>query len=295
MKRMIGKHIAVLIAVVMLLSMIPVNPLAPSASAGDLSCYTEGYHHWPGVCLGGARLTAFGADEISKESYNFSSDSYVQDREMNVADAPVATYYTEVNTIKTLSDLTSRKGFKMNIRVTRTEYCTVMQYLLAAGTSGYSTSVSSLRSISPSVGNNEDIYVYGPAPTAGGQIIEIPMTLWTYISQGGQYIYAGYKVVLRLVGYDNAALQKLVNAEDAKARPASAYTAETYETYASALAAAKAQLSQTKPAQTDIDAAYDALQSAVGALVTDGAIDVSGLYAAVDEADALNAGDYDCK
>ncbi|MBQ6077144.1 MAG: FIVAR domain-containing protein, partial [Clostridia bacterium] len=164
--------------------------------------------------------------------------------------------------------------------------------LLTAGTSGYSTSVSSLRSISPSVGNNEDIYVYGPAPTAGGQIIEIPMTLWTYISQGGQYIYAGYKVVLRLVGYDMAALSALVAKETENNRPAAAYTSASFAAYASALSAARDMLAETKPQQTGIDAAFSALQSAISGLVSSGEADPADLYAAIDEARALDANAY---
>ena len=120
------KLLSVLLAAALAVGLFPqcmAEP--PRALAGSLSAYTEGYHHWPGVCLGGARLTAFGADAVSKESYNFSTDSYVQDREMSASDAPVAIYYTDVNKIKTLSDLTAQKGFKMNIRVTDVRYCTV--------------------------------------------------------------------------------------------------------------------------------------------------------------------------
>ena len=54
--------------------------LPMAAQAGELNCYSEGYHHWPGVCLGGARMTVFGADEVSNESATFSTDSSVQNR-----------------------------------------------------------------------------------------------------------------------------------------------------------------------------------------------------------------------
>ena len=289
----VKKPIAILLSALMLLTMLTVGLTPPIAFAGSLSTYVEGNHHWSGVALGGARYTALGADEVSVASANFSTDVQAQNREMDLNNAPIATYYTDVNAVHTLSDLTTQKGFKLNFRVTNKDYCTVMQYLAAPGTSGYTSSVPSLRNIGTvTVGKTEDFYIYGPAPETGGQVIDVPVTMWTYISQGGSYIYAGYKLRLRFIGYDNAALAALVDRETAFARPADAYTAESYGVYSAALSAANAQLSDETPLQADIDAALSALSSAVDGLVFMEDIDYTALYAALADALELNAADY---
>ncbi|HAY73321.1 MAG TPA: hypothetical protein DCY31_05655, partial [Ruminococcaceae bacterium] len=204
---------SIFLAVIICLAVFPGTMKIKSSAVkyaytGNLETGVTGTHHWPGNCLGGTSVKALGANEVSASMFTYSTykegtSGQADTREMNDADAPVATYYVDVNDAEYTATLLCE--------MIEDEYARLINCQFTA-----SDDTKSKCSISD-VGwdtqwyfkqnnkvNSESKYIEftGKTPSAAGQQVEYMLYFLTDIqnSQTG-YIHAVYKLKIRFVAF----------------------------------------------------------------------------------------------
>ena len=293
MKTGIRRTLSLVLSLTMIICSFPFVSLV--GSAGSLSTYVDGWHHWSGNTLGGAKLVAYGADEVSTAGYTFTTNYEGGDlREMSGSDAPIATYYVDTSKISTISQLEAEKGFILQFVITNVDYSHSMRFFLTSETSGYSTTCESVAQWNDIYLNQECwLTVNGPAPSKG-ETVNVNLALHYYIYSSSNCSSTPIDVVqrltLRFVGYDKTELNSAINTPVADE---SLYTTSSYSAYESALTTANSVKNNDKAIQTEIDSAKTALLNAIDALEGRDDLNVSVLNDALAAAAALNESDYE--
>ena len=151
------------------------------------------------VAAGGSKLTVYGADAVSVEEYNFTGDVTAVTREMNDANAPVATFYIDTQKNDSVK-------IKLGFEIYNKDYCDSMNYCFSVNDNRYTTSAAAQVFVNNcSVGTKRTNYLTGYAPKKVGETVEFTVTLWTDMAQGEtysstSYIHAGSKIKIRLIG-----------------------------------------------------------------------------------------------
>ncbi len=270
---------------------IAIARLTAKTVAGGAAASVEGNHHYPNKAYGGFRIEALGADE-STGSFTFSSDVSARTREMADANAPVATYYYDVNEITSFAGLAAKKGFALRYTITNRNYADGFNYQIHTDNAAYTISPAGQIFLNDKpVGYTENRTVNGALPAVGGSDFTLKLTVWTDIDQTnvGDYIHAGAKLKLRLIAFDKSALRSAI---DTYVFPRSFYTPESYEAYLDALGAAGDVNVDPTPLQGEIDDAAQALRDAIAGLVFSTELDFTELDAAIKEAGALDSAAY---
>lgn len=156
-------------------------------------------HNFYNVAAGGSKFTVYGADAVSAEEYSFNSDVTAVTRDMNDADAPVATFYIDTQKNDSVK-------IKLGFEIINKDYCDIMNYCFGVNDNRYSTSAAAQVFVNNcGTGTKRVNYLTGYAPQKVGETVEFTATLWTDMAQNKTYsstsfIHAGAKIKIRLVG-----------------------------------------------------------------------------------------------
>ena len=207
------KIISVFLAIIICLAFFPGTMKIKSSAVkyaytGNYETGVTGTHQWPGNCLGGTSVKALGANEVSTSLFTYSTykegtSGQADTREMSDADAPVATYYVDVNdeeyTTTLLCEMTADTyATLINCQFTASDEtknsCSISD--VGWNTQWYFKQNNKVNSTS------KYIEFTGKTPSAAGQQVEYMLYFMTDIqnSQTG-YIHAVYKLKIRFVAF----------------------------------------------------------------------------------------------
>ena len=206
------KALSVFLAVIICLAVFPGTMMIKSSAVkyaytGDKETGVTGTHHWSGNCKGGTSVKALGANEISASMFTYTTDwvgtsGQVDTREMSDSDAPVATYYVDVNDSEYTATLLCER--------TNAEYAKIINCQFSASDETKNNCSISVgwnnqwyfRQNGSDISESQYVTFTGKTPSAAGEQVEYLLYFMTDIAneQSG-YIHAVYKLKIRFVGF----------------------------------------------------------------------------------------------